>query len=629
MLKKVLSVVLALVLALGVCAVAASAATASQLEDILSHLPNERNAHYYKDATEANILAAREAAYAALESGKTADINAAYALCQAAYDEAWASEEVEWNEWGDTVAVFYNRDESKAHATLYYDTDAPDYLMPGDTFDVTFSIKTDFPLRQFRVAFAYDNTVFEANETPETAGSSISYADAIVDILDTELLSYSTAYGYYQGNRITTRNYYPLEWDAEKQARYNFIEKEFCRNTKNGGADYMLPTEKTEIFTVSMKVKDDVALGTTGEIFVAPEMCANMENDYLYDGVPSMPIKIFRGFSTDPNEMVADIDNRICYAWNVIDEGTGVGQTITFEGTALKTYTIDEEPVVELDYDALEAAVDEAAGYEAAKYTEDSWKTYEDAVAAGAAELEDKALETQDDIDALTKTITDARDALVLAPEEPPVEEPCEILNITENTVPVVGKYTELEVLVNKPVKKIQFIDVNGNTFTYYEGYSRTLDIKDNEDGTQTWTVNLMSRAAEETYEARVKNANSVWSDKTYTYNATVQVSDNTIFSAEVPDAYDGRLKYGTHNIVVKTTTDVTKLQVIYNGTTTTLTPTSSKATVEEVDGQLVWTIKQNFFKVGNGMVYQFASRSATSAWVTSEDVTLTIDVLH
>lgn len=629
MLKKVLSVVLALVLALGVCAVAASAATASQLEDILSHLPNERNAHYYKDATEANILAAREAAYAALESGKTADINAAYALCQAAYDEAWASEEVEYDEWGDTVAVFYNRDESKAHATLYYDTDAPDYLMPGDTFDVTFSIKTDFPLRQFRVSFAYDNTVFEANETPETAGSSISYADAIVDILDTELLGYSTAYGYYQGKRITTRNYYPLEWDAEKQARYNFIEKEFCRNTKNGGADYMLPTEKTEIFTVSMRVKENVALGTTGEIFVAPEMCANMENDYLYDGVPSMPIKIFRGFSTDPNEMVADIDNRVCYAWNVIDEGTGVGQTITFEGTALKTYTIGEEPVVELDYDALEAAVDEAAGYEAAKYTEDSWKTYEDAVAAGAAELEDKALETQDDIDALTKTITDARDALVLAPEEP--EEPSEILNITELTVPVVGKYTELEVLISKPVKKIQFIDVNGNTFTYYDGYSRTLDITDNEDGTQTWTVNFTSRAAEESYEVHVKNMDSTWSDKTYTYNATVQTSDNTIFSAEVPDAKetDGRLKYGAHNIVVKTSTDVTKLQVIYNGTTTTYSPSSSKATIEEVDGQLVWTIKQNFYKVGNGLVYQFASRSSTSSWTTSEDVVLTLDVLH
>lgn len=627
MLKKVLSVVLALVLALGVCAVAASAATASQLEELLQHLPNERNAHYYKDATEAQINEARTAGEAALESGDASEINKAYALCQAAYDEAWASEEVEYDEWGDTVAVFYNRDESKAHATLYYDTDAGDYLMPGDTFDVTFSIKTDFPLRQFRVAFAYDKTIFQANETPDTAGSSISFADAIVDVLDTTLHTYNTAYGYRpdNGQFITNRQFYPITWSQEKISQYNFIEKEFSRNTKHD-ADFMFPTEKTEIFTVSMKVRDDAAIGSTGEIFVCPEMCANMENDYLFDGIPSMPIKIFRGLSTDPYERVADIDNRIQPAYAVTDEGTGVGQTITWEGTALKTYTIGEEPVVELDYEALEAAVNEAAGYEAAKYTEDSWKVYEDAVAAGAAELEDKALETQDDIDALTKTITDARDALVLAPEEP-----SEILNITELTTPVVGKYTTLEVLIDKPVKKVQFIDVNGNTFTYYDGYSHTLDIKDNEDGTQTWTVELMSREPEETYDARVKNLDSSWSDKTYTYEATVQTSDNTIFSAEVPDAAEtgGRLKYGTHEMVVKTSTDVTKLQVIYNGTTTTYSPTSSKATVEEVDGKLVWTLKINFYKVGNNLLYQFATRTSMASWKTSEDVTLTLDVLH
>ena len=59
MLKKVLSVVLALVLALGVLAVATSAASASDLQTALNSLPSEYNAQFYNESTQAAILEAR------------------------------------------------------------------------------------------------------------------------------------------------------------------------------------------------------------------------------------------------------------------------------------------------------------------------------------------------------------------------------------------------------------------------------------------------------------------------------------------------------------------------------------------------------------------------------------------
>ena len=84
MAKKVLSVVLALVIALGVCAVAVSAATTSELNEILASLPDDYNARFYNDKTVDAISAAKTAAAAAIASGSQSDIDNAYALCEAA-----------------------------------------------------------------------------------------------------------------------------------------------------------------------------------------------------------------------------------------------------------------------------------------------------------------------------------------------------------------------------------------------------------------------------------------------------------------------------------------------------------------------------------------------------------------
>ena len=206
----------------------------------------------------------------------------------------------------------------------------------------------------------------------------------------------------------------------------------------------------------------------------------------------------------------------------------------------------------------------------------------------------------------------------------------CEIDNITVLSIPAVGELAELEITTIKPVKKIQFIDANGNTFTYATTSTNTVSVVNNDDGTQVWTVQLKVRHSVDEYAVKAKERSSgSWSDKTYDLTIEVPappVADE-IISVEFPDAEDGKIKYGTHNIVITTGKEVSRVQVAYAGTTTTFSKSSTKATVEEVDDTLVWTISLNFYKVG-AIDYAFASRSSKGDWKTS-DITETIETFR
>ncbi len=196
-----------------------------------------------------------------------------------------------------------------------------------------------------------------------------------------------------------------------------------------------------------------------------------------------------------------------------------------------------------------------------------------------------------------------------------------EIISVTELTAPVVGEDIKLEVVTSKPVRKVQFADVKGNTYTYTAGSAKTESVVTNDDNTQTWTLNLTVRHSVDEYNVKVKETStSDWAENTYAYKVEVAapVVADEIISVEFPDAEDGKIKYGTHTIVITTGKDVSRVQVAYAGTTTTFSKSSTKATVEEVDDTLVWTITLNFYKVGS-IDYAFASRASSGDWKTSE----------
>lgn len=604
MLKKVLSVVLALVLTLGVCVVAASAASAADLEELLAQLPSAYNAQFYNEDTEAVILNARAAAETALETGT--GINDAYALCEEAFDTAYTWDSIWVDAIEDYTDVCVNRDESRAVADFTYTTTATEYMKPGDTFDITISLKTNFYIMAMYTGFAYDKNVFEY------VPNSITYNPDIEDVLDVENGGLSTTYGY-SGKGKELDGGFPDTWTDDMKAQYGLFEKIFGYNAK--GEDFFMPEEDTEIYTVTFKVKDDAALDSEARIFVNNDLCATREN-YLLGGYNYPLVEFTRAYGPKINEETADLDGIIVPAWLCCDETAASGQTINFTGA---DFTVKVgEPPVSLDYTALEAAIASINGYDEADWTEASWADFAAAVEAG--EEEGLKAETQEDIDAYTAAIVAKREALVEFVQD------SEIISVTEKTTPVVGTLVTLEVLVSKPATKIQFVNEDGGTETYYDGYDHVDSITNNDDGTQTWIIKKMVRTPSETYKVFPKFG-KVWDTKDYRYILKdTHDYDGTIYSIEVADEIDGVLYQGRHETVVKTGIDVIKVQFAYDGVTATYTVDNAK--VEEKDGYLYWTINFNYCRIGSGLTYVLNGRTTTTAFEKS-DVSYVVEVVH
>ena len=200
------------------------------------------------------------------------------------------------------------------------------------------------------------------------------------------------------------------------------------------------------------------------------------------------------------------------------------------------------------------------------------------------------------------------------------------ILSVTELTTPVVASFATLEVLVSTPATKIQFVDENGNTATYYDGYNRVVSIVENADGTQTWTVNMMVYKLSQTYTV-VPRFGKVWTPEGgYEYTISDKKPyDGTVYSVEIPDSDGSSVTVGRHDIIVETGLDATKVQFAYLGTTATFTANS--ASIEEKDGHLFWTCSFNFCTSAEGMVCDINTRTFISSFEYS-GVSFTTDVI-
>lgn len=612
MLKKVLSVVLALVLALGVCAVASSAATAKTLQEFLDKLPSEYNAHFYNDETEALILEARAAAEDAIKSGDAAAINSAYALCQDAFDTANDGEEIWCDAVDDYVWVYTNRDESKGVADFNYTSTAGEYLKPGDTFTITVSLKTNFVIQNMQTGFVYDHNVFEYVE------DSAVYPDENLATLDYELTRIVPDWGHRPTGGIKWDGV-PSTWTEDDVEQYYLFERPITYNTKS--EDFFNPENETVLYTVTMKVRDDATVGSTGRIYINDDFCATHDNYYL--GEYNYPlVQLHRAYGYKIDELVADMydpaweGNQIKPAWKVTDETARSGHTINFLGDSDFTVTIGEAPST-VDYTALEDAIAAAEALNEEDYTEATWADLAKAVEAGKEGL---TADDQATVDTLAADINAKIQALA------PFEQDSEIISVTAKTTPVVGVFTTLEVLVSKPANKIQFVNAAGSTATYYPGNDRVISVVDNADGTQTWTIKMMVYQTSETYKVFPKFS-SVWDSKYYRFILKdTHEYDGKIYSVSVPDAKDSRVKLGRHDVIVEAGLDVRKVQFSYLGTTATFT--TDNASYEEVDGRNVWTVNFNFCKAEDGFTADLLARTPVGGFEKT-DVTLVVDVLH
>ena len=157
-------------------------------------------------------------------------------------------------------------------------------------------------------------------------------------------------------------------------------------------------------------------------------------------------------------------------------------------------------------------------------------------------------------------------------------------------------------------------------------------DITTTEAG-ETWTIEIFVAKAEVACTVYADYGDLGVTDGTdFTLIGLVK-KDLSIHSIEVPDMYGGMggmILAGKHDVIIKTSTDVVKVQLYAeDGTTYTYTSWSGagKMPYEDIDGERVWTISHSFGPFGYSSL-AIRTRTETSTFVTT-NTTLDATVVY
>ncbi|MBQ3499158.1 MAG: hypothetical protein IJA87_08530 [Clostridia bacterium] len=257
-----------------------------------------------------------------------------------------------------------------------------------------------------------------------------------------------------------------------------------------------------------------------------------------------------------------------------------------------------------IDYSALEEAVKNyGTTPEAAdNYTAVTYEPYAAALERAQAMLKDKnenapasdtALAAQ--IAAAAAELESTFKALELAPTEPPVEP--ELTIVTSVTAKQeyykVGDTVNFDVVCNiTNVTKVQFVFENGSTTTYHRAHS-AVTVKDNGDGTETWTIahKVYFENADAVAKAKL---GKVWEDNGYAFTIETKTDeDYSVKSAEVllDDAAVTEFTVDD-TVVIKIVCgpSTLRMRLVDKSNGCTSTYSRSKATQDE-NGNWVWLI--------------------------------------
>lgn len=621
MLKKVLCVVLSLVLALGAMSVGVFAASADEIAAAVAKLPSDYNAQFYNDETVAAIQAAKAAAASGAAN--------ALELCDAAY--ALVTEEAE-DEFG--AAYYVNRDESKAVVNYNVSTDTSK-VKPGESFDVTVSLSTNFYLGDAMLALGYDSSVLEI--------AGVTHPDALSGIMTFEPYKADHMKGRY--------GYVPMEWNyedadgniaADKYKLMTIATMNDDTTAVKGETKVFFPQTDTEMFTVTFKVKDNAADGIA-KVFIDDtvgyhyfeyetdmdfyEQCFAFTRGWDEILIPNEYSKRYDGTTLDSG--AAWIDPMAYYDTTIVYGGTNAtpytstdiygGQNVEVNGVAIDMVVASTQPA---DYSKLEAAVKEAGNYSANDWTPETYGVLADAV-EDANNCDPNLTEDQQaTIDALEAAIYAAIEGL-----ERQQAAGCPIESITANGEVKLLQYNNFSVVVkNAPAMKVRFVNEAGSTRTYAADNENVKSITDNGDGTETWVISVPASKLEETYTVFVRYADTGWNEIGYVYDMVAvdpEVLDDRFISYDIVDDYEGAIYNGVNTITVVTGVDVSKVQFVEKGNTWTFTPSNS--TVVDEDGVRTWTLKMNFVKLGDHS-YTIRTRTVKSTFAaTGETMDVTV----
>ena len=223
-----------------------------------------------------------------------------------------------------------------------------------------------------------------------------------------------------------------------------------------------------------------------------------------------------------------------------------------------------------------------------------------------------------------------ANTAVVTVGEEPAPAVKGEIVDVYLSEA-YVGDVTEVDIEVTGSPEALHFMEADGG----YKRVARDTATIIEFNGNELWTVDLFveDELLEYTVYADYGELGST-DGKEFVIVGQLR-KDLSIHSIEIPDMYPdaqngGMIVAGKHDIIIKTSTDVVKIQFYgEDGTTYTYTSWSGagKMPYEDIDGERVWTISHAFGPFG----YQslVIRTRAESTFFTSTGSTLDATVVY
>ena len=199
-------------------------------------------------------------------------------------------------------------------------------------------------------------------------------------------------------------------------------------------------------------------------------------------------------------------------------------------------------------------------------------------------------------------TVTANTETVVIG-EEPAPATKGEIVDVYTSAA-FVGDVTEVDVEVTGSPEALHFMEADGG----YKRVARETATIVEFNGNELWTVDLFVADEFLEYTVYADYGDLGVTDGKYFYITAEVKADLGIHSIVIPDMYPdaqngGVITAGKHDIIIKTSTDVVKIQFYDDRDGSSYTYTSwsgaGKMPYEDIDGERVWTISHSFGPYG------------------------------
>ncbi len=192
------------------------------------------------------------------------------------------------------------------------------------------------------------------------------------------------------------------------------------------------------------------------------------------------------------------------------------------------------------------------------------------------------------------------------------------VISVETATPAVLGEYAKVNVTVKNSPEAIRFVDDNVTTIEREDAV-----ITENDDNTETWEVNLLVASEEQQLTVFAKDETG-WLTQGTDFTLKAKVID---YSTEISDfafeeSLDGVIYNGMNTITLTTANGISKVQFMKNGNTWTYT--EDTAEVIEVDGKKHWTIKMNFWALGD-QTYDIRVRTPKTTFEVTDTLNVTV----